>query len=136
MLHMKRWQAQFDARLPIYEQIVQRFRRSLVSGELHAAQRIPSIRDLALELGVNTNTIQRAYQEMERGGLIYSKRGMGFFIVEDGLVVEAVKREMVGQAVAGFLAEMRSLGFDYTKTLDALKNHMKGAEESDGSLKN
>ena len=136
MLHMKTWQAQFDARLPIYEQIVQRFRRSLVSGEMCAAQRIPSIRDLALELGVNTNTIQRAYQEMERGGLIYSKRGMGFFIVEDGVVIEAVKREMVDQTMAGFLAEMRSLGFDDTDTLEALKNHMKGAGERDGTLKN
>ncbi|MCL2580770.1 MAG: GntR family transcriptional regulator [Oscillospiraceae bacterium] len=133
MLHMKVWQTGFDPRQSIYEQIVQRFHRSLVSGELSGADRIPSIRDLAVSLGVNTNTIQRAYQEMERSGLIYSKRGMGFFIVEEEQVIEKVKQEVVSQAVVRFLSEMRSLGFDDAKIFEELKNHMKGGGDQDGS---
>ena len=127
------WRMHFDERLPIYEQIVQRFHRGLVNGELHPAQRIPSIRDLALELGVNTNTVQRAYQEMERGELIYSKRGTGYFIVEDEGVVREIRNEMVSKAVAGFLDEMYSLGFEDTAILDELKKQMKGGKGRDGA---
>jgi len=130
MLPVKTWRSQFDERLPIYEQIAARFCRSLVSGEAQPAQRIPSIRDLALELGVNANTIARAYQEMERDGLIYSKRGMGFFIVEDASVVERVKGTMVQQAVGNFVDEMRSLGFEDRGILEELQSYM---ERGDGS---
>jgi len=120
----------FDERLPIYEQIVQRFCRGLVSGELSPAQRVPSIRDLALELGVNTNTVQRAYQEMERSELIYSKRGTGYFIVEDEEIVTKIRIEMVARAVAGFLEEMYSLGFEDAAILDELKKQMKGGRKN------
>ena len=133
MLPTNRWQVHFDERLPIYEQIVQRFHRGLVNGELFPAQRIPSIRDLALELGVNTNTVQRAYQEMERSELIYSKRGTGYFIVEDEGVVQEIKNDMVKKAVAGFLAEMYSLGFEDAAILDELKKQMKGGVVKDGT---
>jgi len=126
MLPSNTWQARFDERLPIYEQIVQRFCRGLVSGELQPAQRVPSIRDLALELGVNTNTVQRAYQEMERSELIYSKRGTGYFIVEDEGIVRGIRSEMVARAVAGFLEEMYSLGFEDAAILEELQKQMKG----------
>ena len=132
-MSINRWRIHFDERLPIYEQIVQRFHRGLVNGELRPAQRIPSIRDLALELGVNTNTVQRAYQEMERGELIYSRRGTGYFIVEDEGVVQEIKNEMVSKATAGFLGEMYSLGFDNTAILDELKKQMKGGAGRDGA---
>lgn len=116
----------FDARLPIYEQIVDRFCRALVCGRLTPGQRIYSIRELALELGVNTNTAARAYQEMERAGLIYSKRGTGYFIVEDNTVVNTVRDDMVKQAVQGFVREMRALGFGDAAILDELQRQLEG----------
>ena len=112
MLSLKTWRAQLDERLPIYEQIVQRFCRSMASGEIGAGERIPSIRETALELGVNANTVQRAYQELERAGLIYTRRGMGYFTKEDASMSERVRGEMVRQAIARFMDEMRSLGFE------------------------
>lgn len=102
---------QFDERSPIYEQIVLHFCRRVVKGELVPGERIPSIRDLAMELSVNTNTVQRAYQEMERRQIIYSKRGTGYFIVEGGELMSDIKTEMVREAITRFLEEMRSLGF-------------------------
>jgi len=133
MLPSNIWQARFEQHLPIYEQIVQRFCRGLVSGELFPAQRIPSIRDLALELGVNTNTVQRAYQEMERSELIYSKRGTGYFIVEDEGVVRKIRGEMVTRAVDGFLREMYSLGFENAAILEELQKQMKGGTDRYGT---
>ena len=133
MLPTSKWQARFDDHLPIYEQIVQRFCHGLVSGELQPTQRLPSIRDLALELGVNTNTVQRAYQEMERSELIYSKRGTGYFIVEDESVVGKIRSEMVARAVASFLGEMYSLGFEDAAILEELQQQMKGGTGKDGA---
>ena len=101
----------FDERSPIYEQIVAQFCRSLIKGELLPADRIPSIREVAMQLQVNTNTVQRAYQEMERRQLIYSKRGTGYFITEGKDMVQGIKNEMVQEAVERFLEEMRALGF-------------------------
>jgi len=106
------WHPQFDERSPIYEQIVMQFCRSLIKGELLLSQRIPSIRELAMQLQVNTNTVQRAYQEMERRQLIYSKRGTGYFISEGQNMVQEIKTEIVKDVVTRFLDEMRSLGYN------------------------
>ena len=106
------WHTQFDERSPIYEQIVMQFCRSLIRGDLEPSQRIPSIREIAMQLKVNTNTVQRAYQEMERRQLIYSKRGTGYFISEGENMVQEIKTEIVKDVVSRFIEEMRSLGFE------------------------
>lgn len=118
------WHTQFDERSPIYEQIVLQFCRSLIKGNLTPSQRIPSIRDLAMELKVNTNTVQRAYQEMERKQLIYSKRGTGYFIAEGKEMVNEMKIEMVKEAVSIFVEEMRSLGFTDNLIKDKLDSYI------------
>jgi len=116
------WHAQFDERSPIYEQIVTQFCRSLIKGELAPSQRIPSIRELAMQLKVNTNTVQRAFQEMERRQLIYSKRGTGYFIMEGENMVQEIKTEMVKDAVSRFIEEMRALGFKDSEIKNELDN--------------
>ena len=103
---------QFDERSPIYEQIVLWFCRSLVKGDIKPGQRIQSIRELAMEFKVNTNTVQRAYQEMERRELIFSKRGTGYFITEDTGMKNEVKEEMIKEAITRFLEEMKAMGLD------------------------
>lgn len=120
MLSFQGWQADFDERHPIYQQIISHFNRSLVKAEVVPGQRLPSIRDMAVLLKVNTNTIQRAYQEMERDGLIYSQRGTGYFVVNNGSIVEDVKVRMVRETAQRFLKEMRALGFDDKKIVDEL----------------
>ena len=122
----------FDERYPIYEQIVRQFCRLLVKGELETSQRIPSIRDLAMELNVNTNTVQRAYQEMERKSIIYSKRGTGYFISEGEDMVNEIKMEMIRDALSRFLEEMRSLGFEDDQIKKELDNYMKKGDGTGG----
>jgi len=110
-MHNYTWQNNFNERAPIYEQIVTQFCRGLIKGELSPSDRIPSIRELALQLQVNTNTVQRAYQEMERRQLIFSRRGTGYFIAEDTNMVSEIKTEMLKDVVTRFLDEMRALGY-------------------------
>lgn len=122
------WHAHFDERSPIYEQIVMQFCRSLIKGELKPSDRIPSIRELSMQLQVNTNTVARAYQEMERRQLIYSKRGTGYFITEGENMVQEIKTEIVKDVVTRFLEEMRSLGFKDSQIKSELDNFVGGGQ--------
>jgi len=125
MIPAENWRVDFDSRYPIYQQIIDHFSRSLVRGETEPGDRIPSIRDLSAALKVNANTIQRAYQEMERGGLIHSQRGTGYFIMDDTKITEKVKKEMVTRAISAFLEEMRGLGFGDAEIIAELTEQIK-----------
>lgn len=71
-----------DAR-PIYEQVVDKFQKLILTGALEPNTRMPSVRSLAVELSINPNTIQRAYSELEREGFIYTVKGRGNFVAYD-----------------------------------------------------
>lgn len=133
--NMENWRTGFDERFPIYLQIINQFCRSLVNGDLKPGDRIPSIRDLALLLQVNTNTIQRAYQEMERKQLIFSQRGTGYFVVEDEKMVHTVRDEMVQNATSQYLEEMRALGYEDKQILNELEQQM-GGGKADETIRN
>ena len=128
---MNAWEGfstEFNDKSPIYSQIITLFSRSFARGEIQTGERIPSIREMALNLRVNANTMQRVYQEMERGGLITSKRGTGYFFTEDEGMVEKVNGSMASGAVSRFLEEMRALGFSDNQIIEELKTQMKGGE--------
>ena len=88
----------YQDRRPIYEQITERFRTLIYQGALPAGSRLPSVRQLAMELSINPNTIQRAYMTLEQEGLIYPVKGKGNFIADSQEVrkasVDAYKREL------------------------------------------
>ena len=69
-------------RRPLYEQVVERFRELMFQGILKENEKMPSVRTLAMELSINPNTIQRAYVELERMGMIYSVKGKGSFVAD------------------------------------------------------
>lgn len=72
----------YQDRRPIYEQITEKFRTLIYQGALPAGCRLPSVRQLAMELSINPNTIQRAYMTLEQEGLIYPVKGKGNFVAE------------------------------------------------------
>ena len=71
------------SRTPIYEQIIDSIKELVVKGVLIPGERLPSVRDMAKEMTLNPNTVQKAYQELERQGIISTLRGKGTFISED-----------------------------------------------------
>ena len=81
----------YQDRRPIYEQITERFRTLIYQGALPAGSRLPSVRQLAMELSINPNTIQRAYMTLEQEGLIYPVRGKGNFVAETTRIQEKSK---------------------------------------------
>lgn len=136
MLKIENWRVDFDERYPIYQQIIIHFSRAIVKGDINAGERIPSIRDLSIALKVNTNTIARAYQEMEREKLIYSQRGTGYFIMENENITNEVKTQMVGSAISRFLEEMRALGFDNSGIISELSRQINERGAANGTNDN
>ena len=97
-----------DAR-PIYEQVRDGLRSLMVTGVLAAGEKLPSVRSLATELAINPNTIQRAYNELETEGYIYSVAGKGSF-VSGTADADAARRETLWADVKKLLNELRYLG--------------------------
>lgn len=83
----------YQDRRPIYEQITERFRTLIYQGALPAESRLPSVRQLAMELSINPNTIQRAYMTLEQEGLIYPVRGKGNFVAETTRIQEKSRED-------------------------------------------
>ncbi|RGU34285.1 GntR family transcriptional regulator [Ruminococcus sp. AF17-22AC] len=83
----------YQDRRPIYEQITERFRTLIYQGALPAGSRLPSVRQLAMELSINPNTIQRAYMTLEQEDLIYPVKGKGNFVAETSLIKEKSKED-------------------------------------------
>ncbi|MBR1843235.1 MAG: GntR family transcriptional regulator [Oscillospiraceae bacterium] len=106
---------------PIYLQLIERFKLSIVSGELLPGDKLRSVRDLALWAGVNPNTMQRALFELERNGLIYTQRTSGKFVTEDADIIGRVRRELAEAKTAEYLGYMRSLGLKTDEILATIK---------------
>jgi DNA-binding transcriptional regulator YhcF (GntR family) len=129
----EQWRLAFDDRMPIYRQVILRFNQAFVRGDIKPGERIPSIREMSAYIKVNTNTMQRVYQEMERDGLINSKRGTGYFFTEDSNMTEKTRRNLKQSSMSRFLDEMYSLGCTEKEIIDELKLYMKGGKNETGS---
>ena len=104
------WSLRGDA--PIYAQLVEQIKQEIVSGGFPPGQRLPSVRDLATEAGVNPNTMQRALAELERDGLVYSQRTAGRFVTEDKIMIEQAKLGLALEQIQQFLQSMSRLGYE------------------------
>lgn len=105
---------------PIYEQVLERFSDLIVRGILEENSKMPSVRSLAMELSINPNTIQRAYQELERNGYIYSIAGKGSFISPREDFIRS-KQDDVTRRLLIVLKEAVDVGFDRIR-IDAIVN--------------
>ena len=79
---------------PIYEQVVERFKILILRGAIEPDEKLPSVRNLAVDLSINPNTIQRAYAELERQGYIYTVKGKGNFVSDSGQLLLRYKEEI------------------------------------------
>jgi len=100
-----------DRNIPIYAQIMDAVKHSIVSGELKTGDRIPSVREMAADFGVNPNTVQRALLELEREGLLATERAQGRYVSAEQSTIEELRREMAKGAAEKFAEEMKALGF-------------------------
>ncbi len=118
----------FQNDLPIYSQLVEQIRLAIVSGVLHPGERMQSVRDMAMEAGVNPNTLQRALQELERQGLVYSQRTAGRFVTEDVAIIDSSKRAMALAQLKSFLEKMKQLGYERAQITALIEEEKNNAD--------
>jgi DNA-binding transcriptional regulator YhcF (GntR family) len=111
----------FRSDLPIYSQLVEQIKLGIVSGNLLPGERLMSVRDMATEAGVNPNTMQRALQELERDGMVYSQRTAGRFVTENMQVIERAKKKFAEEQIRSFLEAMKKLGYQWEEILALLE---------------
>lgn len=113
-----------DAR-PIYEQVADGIEDLAMHGGLSPDEQLPSVRQLAVELSINPNTIQRAYSELERRGVIYSVKGRGNFIASDGAGLRQRHLQDIVEQIGALAQAARELGAD-EETLRGWLNKKEG----------
>ena len=106
------------SRKPIYEQLVENIRACVLSGDLAPGEQLPSVRALAGELAINPNTIQRAYNELERVGVTISVPGRGSFISEDITRLVDSRRRTSLEAIDEKLREAKNIGVAKAEVID------------------
>lgn len=125
----------YKSRTPIYEQIIENVKTLIVSGVLQRDEQLPSVRQLAQELAINPNTIQRAYQELEREGIIYSLKGRGSFVGSSlGELRTVQQKELLAQLEA---LSRELVQLEITKDqIYAVVEQVYGAEKGDNKHDN
>ena len=111
----------FNSDMPIYTQLISQIKFAIVSGELPPGERMSTVRDLASEAGVNPNTMQRAFQELEREGLVFSQRSSGRFVTEDVEIIMEAKKAMARKYLDSFRKSMEQLGYTGEEILRLLE---------------
>lgn len=106
---------------PIYAQLMETITLAIASGALPAGSRLPSVRDLAAEAGVNPNTMQRALSELERTGLLYSQRTAGRFVTDQTEHIRKKRKELAMEQIQIFLSSMKDMGYTAEETVELIR---------------
>lgn len=121
------WQLENDR--PIYLQLMERIQMDIISGRYAPGEKLPSVRELAVEASVNPNTMQKAMAELERKGLVYSQRTAGRFITEDRELMKELRKEQAVRYLEEFFTNMRHLGLQDEEIRILFEDAMKGEEK-------
>ena len=100
---------QFHNRAPVYLQLVSRIRKDILNGKYKADEQVPPVRQMAFEAAVNPNTMQKAFVELEREGLLYARSTAGRFVTSDEEVLRRARETMRREVLDQLLAEAMSL---------------------------
>lgn len=115
---------EFQASKPIYMQIVEKITKQIVRNELSPGDKLPSVREMAIQSGVNPNTIQRTYSELERMEIVETRRGQGTFVSENTEVLQGLKKDLQREIIETFIQNMIDLGFSEEEILKGVNKFL------------
>lgn len=119
----------FAGSKPVYQQIMQKLRAAVLAGEFAPGERVPSVRELAAEARVNPNTVQRAFSELEKEGLLVCGGTMGRCVTQDLQILETLRGQAVAEAVEASARQFRALGLSLSQAA-ALLTQMEKKEDA------
>lgn len=102
---------EFQANIPIYLQLIDMVKMQIVSGTLKPGEKLKSVRELAMEYGVNPNTMQKALVELENEELLYTMRTAGRYVTEDELLISRLREQQARERIGQFLEELSRFGY-------------------------
>lgn len=115
-----------DSDRPIYAQLVERIQMQIVSGYYPPGGKLPSVRELASVAAVNPNTMQKAFAELERSGLIITQRTNGRTVTEDEKMINDIRKGLAAEHVEVFFAKMKELGYTKKEIVDLIEKTFEG----------
>lgn len=121
----------FQSSKPIYMQIADKICQQIIRNDLHPGDKLPSVREMAIQTGVNPNTIQRTYSELERMEIVETKRGQGTFVVKNDHVIGALKQEWQTEIISTFVNSLEELGFSKKEIIESLHDYLNRKEDGD-----
>ncbi len=116
----------FQRDKPIYQQLLDRLSSEIVRGDRKPGDKLPSVRDYAIETGVNPNTMSRAYKELEMMGVTETRRGQGTFVTDDKGRLQQLRNELKSKHTESFVRQMKDLGFSIDEMIERLKQSKEG----------
>jgi len=121
----------------IYLQIADYFYESILTKDMNSDERIPSVRDLAIETEVNPNTVMRTYKHLQDSNIIYNKRGIGYFISEDAYTIthNMKKEEFITERLPAFFKSMQNLNISISEIQKLFTDFKKSNEEQEAVRK-
>src|SRR5215471_13789723 len=115
--------------VPVYRQLIDQVRGGVASGSLSAGDQLPTVRQLAVDLEINPNTVMRAYRELELGGMLETHQGTGTFISDKKPEKKSAERErQLGQMVSEFAARAGAAGFTLEELIDRMSELLAPAQ--------
>ena len=132
---MRKMAWDLDADRPIYAQLVERIQMQIVSGQYPAGGKLPSVRELAAVAAVNPNTMQTAFAELERSGLIITQRTNGRTVTEDQQKIRDIKEALAQEHVNNFFTKMKELGYTEQEAVDLLREGKLSSDYHEGEQK-
>lgn len=109
-----------DSERPVYIQLIEQIQAGIISGYYNLGDKLPSVRELATEAGVNPNTMQRALAELEQTGLVYTNRTSGRYITSDIEVIKKLKKQSAKNIIVDFIEKMKQLGYEEDEILECV----------------
>ena len=122
----------FNSRDPIYLQVIEEFRKQLVSDKLRLGEELPSRREIARQLNINPNTVQRAFSEMEEMNWVFTEANRPSRVTSDSTVIHQVKREFVEEAIQDFVTSIRIIDISYQEVVELLDKEMNTQKKENG----
>lgn len=110
----------FDANIPIYIQLVEIIKMDIVSGKYLPGDKLPAVRDYASELGVNPNTVQRSFAELEREELVKSDRTNGRYVTDDRIKIDGLLNDLCEKYVDELFEKLNSLGLSDEQIIEMI----------------
>lgn len=117
---------EFQPNIPIYLQIMDDIKLQIISGRLQPGDKLASVREQAMQYGVNPNTMQKALSELEWAQLLYTMRTSGRYVTEDAALIARLREQLAQERIVQFLNELRQLGYSEEEILNLLQQQMKG----------